>query len=330
VLLQDAIRDYALFLKNEQRATKTTIRTYLPYLNTFATWMATNVRPDPTLQDLSTPALRRYYYGLCERNLRPRTLRGRLRPIQSLCKFLLTNGALKEDPTKDLTIPKKDIAVRLLVSQQEVQSLVAGVERIAGTRRVCLARAVLLVLVCSGVRRQELVDLRTSDYDGANSLLRVKCGKGGKARDIYLPDSAVQALDEWLRVRPTSKLDWLWLFDYGRRMGHNALRTLIEEIKCAAGLRGATNIKPHSLRHYYASNLVRNGADLESVRKLLGHSSLTITQIYVHADEQTLKNVAKLADVTPATPPKPEQADRPGPRAASSSREERPRRRIAR
>jgi integrase/recombinase XerD len=211
MLLQDAIRDYALFLKNEQRATATTIRTYRSYLNTFLYWMQENARTAPTLQDLTTPILRRYYYGLCERNLRPRTLRGRLRPIQSLCTFLLANGALKDDPTKGLTIPKKDTAVRLLVTQEEVQALVAGVERIAGTRRVCLARAVLFTLVCSGVRRQELVDLRVADYDGANALLRVKCGKGGKARDIYLPDSAVQALDEWLRVRPacwTAGVGW--------------------------------------------------------------------------------------------------------------------------
>jgi integrase/recombinase XerD len=114
-------------------------------------------------------------------------------------------------------------------------------------------------------------------------------------------------------------------------MGHNALRVLMEEIKCAAGLRGAANIQPHSLRHYYASTLVRNGADLESVRKLLGHSSLTITQIYVHSDERTLKNVAKLADVTqPAPAPKPEPTDRPAIRFPQDDRQRRNLRRIAR
>lgn len=331
MLLQDAIHDYTLFLKNEQRATTTTIRTYKSYLNTFLRWMQENVRPEPTLQDLTTPTLRRYYYGLCENNLRPRTLRGRLRPIQSLCTFLIANGAMSGNPFDGLTIPKKDTAVRLLVSREEVQALVAGVERLANTRRVCLARAVLLTLVCSGVRRQELIDLKVGDYDRANTLLRVKCGKGQKPRDIYLPASAAQAIDAWIAVRPTGKLDWLWLLDCGRRMGHNALRVLMEEIKAASGLRGAQNIQPHSLRHYYASNLVANGADLESVRKLLGHSSLVVTQIYVHADERALKRVAELADVTPATAQQP-VANRPALRlVGSQDKRERPRsRRLTR
>jgi len=331
--LKDAAHNYMTFLRHEQRATATTVKTYQSGLNSFIRWMEENVKPDPTLFDFSTPVLRRYLYFHSEQGLRPRTLRGRFHPIKGLAAFLVKNQALKADPSAAIQMPKKDPAQRLTVSEAEVCALFAAVERLASARKVALCRAILSVLCMSGLRRQELLDLHMSDYDTQEGGLHVRHGKGDKARLVYMPEVACQAIDEWLRLRPANTLPFLFVIDTRRRVGQEALRALVEEIKAVAGLRGAPNIKPHSLRHFYASHLVRSGADLESVRVLLGHADMRTTQIYVHADRDRLKAVAELAadSATSKAPHPPEATPLRGLGRTDDRDRERPRlRRIAR
>ena len=304
--LQDAVRDYLHYLKHEQRAAETTIIGYQSGLNALLRWMKENGHPDPTMFDFTTPTLRRYYYFHSERGLRPRSLQGKFHPIKAISAFLIKHGVLKSNPTDGITLPKKDPAQRLTISETEVRALLEGCERLAGVKRVSLCRAILSVLIFSGLRRQECLDLHIADYDQREGYLYVRHGKGDKARTVYLPDVARHALDDWLLQRPTdSEQLYLFMLDRHRRVGHEALRSIVEEVKSIAGLRGGPNIKPHSLRHFYATHLLKSGADLESIRRLLGHSDLRTTSIYLHADEGRLKEVAQLSALQPQALPAP-------------------------
>jgi site-specific recombinase XerD len=303
--LHDAARDYLAYLRHEQGATATTIRTYKSGLNSFLRWMQENGHPDPSTFDFNAATLRRYLYVHSEKGLRPRTLRGRFHPLRALAKFLIAHNALKTDPTKSVILPKKDPAIRLTVSEEEVHALLAACERLPDLNRVSLYRAVLSALIFAGLRRQELLDLCLTDFDPKESSLIVRHGKGNKERIVYLPDVAVEALLEWVAVRPASALDYLFLWDRSKRVSQDALAAIVEESKAIAGYRNAPNIKPHSLRHFYASHLLHNGADLESTRQLLGHADLRTTSIYIHADRQRVRDVARLAALTPTKPQEP-------------------------
>jgi site-specific recombinase XerD len=297
--LQDAVRDYLHYLKHEQRGTAATLRTYQSGLNALLRWFAEQGRPEPTTFDFSTPMLRKYLYFHSERGLRPRTLRGRFHPIKALAAFLIANDALKTDPSQGITLPKKDPAIRQTVSETEVRALLDACERIANVRHRSLASAVLHVLIFSGLRRQECLDLFVTDYHAEEGYVYVGHGKGDKARTVYLPDVARIALDDWLLHRPKSENTYLFLLDTRRRVGQDALRFLVEEVRSIAGLRDAKHITPHVLRHFYASHLLRSGADLESIRVLLGHADLRTTSVYIHADERRLKEVAQLSTLHP-------------------------------
>ena len=162
--LSDAVTDFLRFLQHEQGASKQTCICYKSYLTSLLEWYQENGYPDPALSDLNTASLRRYLYHCAERGLRPRTLRGRFHPIKALAVFLVNNGAIKENPTTALTLPKLDAAERLTVSDAEVSALLEACERQRNAFRIALCRAVLSVLVFSGLRRQECLDLRVSDF----------------------------------------------------------------------------------------------------------------------------------------------------------------------
>jgi integrase/recombinase XerC len=185
---------------------------------------------------------------------------------------------------------------------------------------------VLAVFVFAGLRRQEALDLRLDDYDAQDGTLRVRHGKGDKERAVFLCETARHALDEWLVYRPKdSRLDWLFMMDRNRRVGQDAVRAIVEELAAGAGYREAPDIRPHSLRHFYASHLLHAGADLESIRQLLGHSDLRTTAIYLHSDQKRLRDVADLSDLSAPTERKQEpdniiRLPRPNERSADRPR----------
>jgi integrase/recombinase XerD len=323
--------DYLQCLHHERGASKATVTCYGSYLFALLRWLEENGHPAPTLSDFNTPTLRRYLYYHSARGLMPKTLHGRFYPIKGLAKFLLQNGVLEADPTTGLTLPKPGNAERKPVTDSEVALLLDAAERLHNPRRVALCRAVLAVLCFAGLRRQECLDLRVDDVCLTEQSVTVLHGKGDKRRRVYLPDVAVAALSEWLALRPMDTcLDWLFLLDRSRRVGQDGLANLLEELKAVAGLRGLDHIKPHGLRHAYATRLLRNGADLRSIQSALGHADLRVTNVYLHADEERLRDVRHLAALQPQ-PETPKEADAGNIiRAPQRDRERRRLHRIAR
>jgi|SRR5579871_777178 len=309
--LADAVADYTNYLRHEQGAAATTIRCYRNRMSSFLRWMEANGYPSPTLQDFNTSTLRRYLYHLGQQGKRPKTLRGRFHPLTGLGAFLVNVGALPENPTKGLTLPKLDASERIPVSDAEVIALMEATERLRNASRIALGRAVLSVLALAGLRRQECLDLCVSDFNTQERALVVRHGKGDKRRVVFVCDELHFALSEWLAYRPSdSRLDWLFMIDRNRRMGQDALTHLMEEIKSAAGLREATHILPHALRHGFATRLLRRGADLRSIQSALGHADLRTTSIYLHCDEERLRDIARFASLGPAqVPVATQQAD---------------------
>ena len=302
MLFQDVMRDYVNCITHERRlARKTTVTGYANYLHHLQGWLKENGYPEPTLDDFNVTVLRRFLYYLSARNLRPRTIRAYFHPIIGLGAFLVENKVLTENPAKALTMPKKDAARRLLVSDEEVTQLLAACERQNNPKDVAFSRAMLSVLVFAGLRREELLCLRVSDVNPKDGSILVRSGKGGKSRTVYIGESCRMALREWLALRQTDcKHDYLWARDRSRRVYECGLVSMLEQVKAIAGLAGRENIKPHSLRHNYATRLMKNGADIKSIQAALGHAQLTTTAIYLHLSEEAAKQTAHLAELSSA------------------------------
>ena len=300
MLLSDLSRDYLAFIKHERGLSHNTHKGYQSSLNHFLRWLDDNGYPAATLEAFTAPVLRRFLYGLAGRALRPRTIRGYFHSIRGMGEFLVLQNVIPSNPAKTLTLPKKDAAIRNTVSDGEIAQLLQTCDRQRNPRQIAFAKAIVSVFVYGGLRRQEALDLMTDDVDLKDGSILVRSGKGSKSRRVYVCNDCVEALREWLALRPTNCTHtYLFAFDPIRRIHFNGLHTLIEDIKAGAGLGQHDNIKPHSLRHACATRMMRNGADLRSIQAFLGHSSLAVTSIYLHTDEERLKEVAHLQSLRP-------------------------------
>jgi site-specific recombinase XerD len=155
------------------------------------------------------------------------------------------------------------------------------------------------VLCFAGLRRAECLALKLDDVNLAKSCIIVRQGKGQKSRTVYPYAACMEALREWLALRPQANHDYLFPFDKKRRICNQGLARLLEDIKAIAGLADHDNVKPHSLRHNCATRLLRNGADMRTIQAFLGHSHLSTTSIYLHTDETRLREVASLGGLEP-------------------------------
>jgi site-specific recombinase XerD len=307
MVLSEAIRDFGEYARHELGHTTSTYHSYVSWQRNFAGWLAEQGLPDPPIQEISASLVRRYSYSLSGRNLRPRTIRGALHSLRSMFDYLVGMGALAENPAKEVRLPKKDAATRLIVTDDDLVKLLEASERQASDFRCVRDKSVLSVLIFCGLRRQELLDLTVQSINLADQSLLVQQGKGQKSRTIYLCEEALTALREWLAIRQNMKCSHEYLFvNEGRqRFGENTLSHVLEDIKAIAGLKGDPRIKPHSIRHAAATRLLRNGADIRSIQAWLGHSQLQTTAIYLHTDEQQVRKIAPLAGLRTQRAPEP-------------------------
>jgi site-specific recombinase XerD len=293
----EAIDDYSTCARHELGHSQATYYSYIASLKQFARWLQEHGQPDPPIGEITPQLLRRYHFAVVGQNLRPRTIRSKLNALRALFGYLAHQGIIAENPVLAVKLPKLDAAQRLLVSDDDLQKLLAAAERQRTDFRCVRDRAILSVLIFCGLRRGELINLEVPHINLEAGVLLVQQGKGKKARSIPLCTDALSALRDWLAIRLGLKCRHTYLFvsEGRRRVGEQGLAHLLEEIKAIAGMRGDRRVLPHSIRHAAATRLLRNGADLKSIQTWLGHSDLKTTAIYLHSDEQQIRSIADLA-----------------------------------
>jgi integrase/recombinase XerD len=219
--------------------------------------------------------------------------------VRSFHRFCVDEGLVQQDPSEEVGAPRVPQGLPKALSEDEVDALLAAVE--GEEPRALRDRAILETLYATGVRISELVGLDRADLDLEDGLLRV-LGKGSKERVVPIGRSARGAVREYLaRGRPelerpaTRRIpgDPLMLNARGGRLSRQSCWTIVTAAGDRVGLSG--RLSPHVLRHSCATHMLEHGADIRVVQELLGHASLSTTQVYTKVSPERLRAVYELA-----------------------------------
>lgn len=288
--LHEVIDGFLRSLKIERNCSDLTIKSYSEDLNSLLEYYGDYAGGVPAVQAIDVTSLRGYVAYLHECNYARSTMARRLACLRSLFRYCCREGLTATNPAKALRTPRAGRRLpHFLTTDQVVKLLEAPPGNTpAGLRD----RAILETLYSAGLRVAELAGLNVSDWDRDAGIVRV-LGKGRKERVALIGRHAATALVRWLQVRrpdpqaPPAHQGALFLNKAGRRLTTRSVARMLEKYIAQTGLDQLTT--PHTLRHSFATHLLDNGADLRSVQELLGHKSLTTTQIYTHVSTERLR-----------------------------------------
>jgi len=264
-----------------------------------ATAVATKVdfRIDQLLLSVGTDTVRSFLAFLNERQYSRATIARKLATLRSFYKFLVKRNHLSSNPVTAVRTPKQEKKLPRFLEYEQVKKLIETPP--TNTWLGARDRAILETLYSTGIRVSELVALNMEDIDFLGEVLHVR-GKGKKERITPIGTSALQTIQHYMefrnkRAQNNTNFDSKVLFvnKHGRRLSTRSIRRKMDKYLKMAGLDPA--ISPHTLRHSFATHMLNNGADLRSVQELLGHQSLSTTQIYTHLTTSRLKEVYESA-----------------------------------
>ena len=249
-----------------------------------------------TLADGNSATITAYIHSLAAAGLSSRTQARRLSALRQFHRFLLRERRLPDDPTASIEQPRQGRVLPKLLSEQEVDALLAAARLHPGLSGL-VAAAALEILYASGLRISEMLALPRNALATDAPMLMVR-GKGSKDRLVALSDSARRASQALLAARPKpppGAAPGRWLFpgrDPRRPLTRQSFWQLLKQIALEAGI-DPDRVSPHVLRHSFASHMLARGADLRSLQMLLGHADIATTQIYTHVQSERLQQVVR-------------------------------------
>jgi integrase/recombinase XerD len=272
------LKDYNYYLRMERAMSQNTVASYCSDVEKFLKSYGGRI------EDVSAADVEEY---LKERDtLSERSQARVLSSLKSFFDWLVLEKVLKDNPCDKVDAPKIGRYLPNVLSEEEVTAIIDSVE--IRTWQNVRDKAILEVLYGCGLRVSEAVGLRISCLYLKDGFIRV-IGKGNKERLVPLGDMAVEAVEAYLEVRPEpadgDSADILFLNRFGRSLSRVSMFTMIKTQALAAGIR--KEISPHTFRHSFATHLLEHGADLRVVQEMLGHESISTTEIYTHIDNST-------------------------------------------
>lgn len=279
------IENFTLSLKGRNLSAHT-LRAYQSDLQEFAAFMS--LRNLLKVKDFKIQNIRAYLAYENAKEISRNTMLRKISALRSFAKFLTNRGYIEASPFKFLAAPKREKLLPKFLSEEEAVKLVTSPQ---GGRFEQRNKAILELMYSSGLRRSEITGLNLCDVNFNDGIVKV-LGKGSKERLVPVTDAALDALQKYIITRPqetAGKSAPLFLSSRGTRLSGEALRLLVEGAALKTNL--ARKITPHSLRHTFATHLLNNGCDLKSLQEMLGHKSLSATQVYTHVSLDRIKKV---------------------------------------
>ena len=276
---------YLDYLRDERNASPRTVENYDRALRAAADFLGRKSWRDATADDF-----RAYLFALMKRDRSRATIRLEFAALRSFYRFLCQRQGLAANPLMAVSLPKAEKRLPVFLTTAQIDALLraplaAKPEKQAPQWMPWRDAAVLELFYSSGLRLSELAALDASDIDPINESVRV-LGKGSKERIVPVGEPALEAIQQY-RQRAQVQNGPLFLSKLRRRMGAPAIWSLVKKYLRLA--RIPVPASPHKLRHSFATHLLDAGADLRTVQSMLGHASLSTTQIYTHVTTERLK-----------------------------------------
>lgn len=280
------------YLKFEKRYSQNTIISYETDLTQFFGYLIKEYE-SIRLEKISASILKSWLAGLREEKNVAKTINRKISALKSFFKFCLRKGWIEQSPAATVINPKAEKKLPQFVEQNEMETLLNHVE-FADDLHGRTERLMLVLLYQCGLRVSELISLKISQVDFSYCQIKV-LGKGNKERIVPLQPLLLQHIKNYLQEfrKETDESDFIFLNKKNMPFGRKEVYSIVKR-----NLSYVTTIRkksPHVLRHSFATHLANNGADINAVKELLGHSSLAATQVYIHNNIEKLKQAYKTA-----------------------------------
>ena len=286
-----SFENFKNYLKLERGLSTNSIKSYEYDLNLFKKFIESNHISD-TPVNCRKETIRNYLYNNLS-NKKSRSQARSISAIRSFFNYLIFEGYIKKSPISDIELPRLEKKLPEVLTELEIEKLIKSfnIKENFGQRN----RAIVEVLYGTGMRVSELVNLKLSNIFFKENIIKI-IGKGNKERFVPLGRVASNEIREYLKKRDNliidSKFsDIIFLNRYGRGLTRSMIFKIISDGYKRIGLN--KKISPHTLRHSFATHLLKNGADLRTIQIILGHESITTTEIYTHLDTYHLEEVLK-------------------------------------
>jgi integrase/recombinase XerC len=287
------INQFLNYLRYERSASSQTVQTYEESLREFESYISLR-DSGLSLQAVDADLIRDWMESLMDKGNTASTINKKLSALRSFYRFSLKRGLVEKDPAHVVTGPKKSKPLPQFLREGEMDKLLDQLEW-GNDYKDVRARTILLLLYEAGLRRSELIGLNDSNIDFNERQLKVT-GKRNKQRIIPFGEELAEALSKYIAMRDEqfeNSEGAVFLDDKGGRItGAQVYNIVRKNLSLVTSLKKRS---PHVLRHSFATAMLNNGAGLESIKNLLGHESVSTTEIYTHTTFEQLKRVYKEA-----------------------------------
>ena len=281
----DKALEFKTYLLIDKKYSNETIDSYMNDLYKYYEYIK---QKNLKIDNIKRKDIMEYTKYLRQKQLSTNSINHNISVLRTFYKFLVVSNRFVTDPIDYLEVPKLRKSLPKVLSYEEVQSLLD----IDLTNKYSYRnKAMLELMYATGLRVSELVNLKVNDIDLEMDLIRT-IGKGSKERIIPIGDYAVYFvklyINEYRKQLLKENTDYVFLNNHGKRLSRQSFYKLVKELAIKKNIK--TEFSPHTLRHSFATHLLDRGADIVSIKEMLGHSSLSTTQIYTHISNQKLKD----------------------------------------
>lgn len=283
ISIENAIEEFLRYLLIDKGYSNNTIESYKTDLDKFLEY-----NKGKTISDISNNDLKNYVKWLKENKLNEKSISRNISCLRSFYKFLVIEKYTKNNIADSVYLPKIKKMLPTTLTEEEVTNLLdVDLTDCFSYRN----KAMLEVMYATGMRVSELVNLKLNDIDLSQDIIRV-FGKGSKDRIVPIGDYAKEYLTIYLKEYRSFMLkkynnDYVFLNNHGSKMTRQGFFKIIKKLASEKGIK--KELSPHTIRHSFASHLLKYGADLRTIQELLGHSDISTTQIYTHLTNEELR-----------------------------------------
>ena len=289
--MNDDAEAFLEFMRVERNASERTLRNYSHALNAYIDWRGDTFS---SWRDCTADDFRAYLFELMKQEMARSTIRLRFAALRSFYKFLVHRRGMGVSPLNDVQLPKSEKKLPVVLTLKQMEQLLEMPKKIDPDKRALPWQAsrdvaIMELFYSSGLRVSELVSLDVRDADFLSETLRV-LGKGNKERIVPIGSHAMQAIQKY---RSEAGVHDGPLFinknkdPLKRRLSARSVQMLLKKYLASSDI--GFEVTPHKLRHTFATHMLDHGADLRSVQTLLGHASLSTTQIYTHVTKERMR-----------------------------------------